>query len=83
MNTQNVNIFLARIATCRMYELLQLIYSTGWLSKQFYRLRGKTAKKTDERINLMNEIINGIKVIKMYAWESSFAKLIAKARRYK
>ena len=30
----------------------------------------------------MNEIINGIKVIKMYAWESSFEKLVEKARRY-
>ena len=52
-----------------------------WLSKQFYKLRGKTAKRTDERIGLMNEIINGIKVIKMYAWERSFASLIEKARR--
>ena len=52
------------------------------MSKQFSTLRGETAKKTDERISLMNEIINGIKVIKMYAWESSFAKLIENARRY-
>ena len=54
----------------------------AWLSRQFFQLRGKTAKRTDERISLMNEIINGIKVIKMYAWESSFAKLIEKTRRY-
>ena len=26
----------------------------------------------DERIKLMNEILNGIKVLKMYAWELSF-----------
>ena len=29
----------------------------------------------------MNEIIKGIKVIKMYAWENSFAKLVANARK--
>ena len=26
----------------------------------------------DDRIKLMNEILNGIKVLKMYAWEMSF-----------
>ena len=30
----------------------------------------------------MNEIIDGIKVIKMYAWEHAFAKSIGDARRY-
>lgn len=29
----------------------------------------------------MNEIIHGIKVIKMYAWEYSFANLVADARK--
>ena len=51
------------------------------MSKQFSTLRGETAKKTDERISLMNEIINGIKVIKMYAWETLFARQIENARR--
>ena len=61
--------------------MLFFIPMQGWLSNQFYRLRGETAKRTDVRINLMNEIINGIKVIKMYVWETSFANLIAKERR--
>ena len=56
-------------------------HSLGWLSKQFSKLRSKTALKTDERIRLMNEIIQGIKVIKMYAWEHSFAKMIQKTRK--
>ena len=45
------------------------------------KLRHETAKKTDKRITLMREIINGIKVIKMYTWEKPFASLIAIARR--
>jgi len=29
-------------------------------------------KHKDERVKLLNEILNGIKVLKMYAWELSF-----------
>jgi len=33
-------------------------------------------------MRLMNEIVSGIQVIKMYAWEKPFAKLVEVARRY-
>jgi len=29
-------------------------------------------KEKDKRVKLMNEILNGIKVLKLYAWENSF-----------
>ena len=29
-------------------------------------------KEKDKRVKLMNEILNGIKVLKLYAWEKSF-----------
>lgn len=32
---------------------------------------------TDGRVRTMNEILNSIKLIKMYAWEDSFEKKIA------
>lgn len=44
--------------------------------------RLKAAKITDERILTMNEIITGIRVIKMYGWEYAFNTLIANIRRY-
>ena len=41
-----------------------------------------SAKYTDERVKVMNEIISGIRVIKMYGWEYAFKNLIARIRRY-
>src|SRR5690349_20786050 len=43
--------------------------------------RNRTTKRTDVRVRLMNEIINGIQIIKFYAWEQSFAKVIEKTRK--
>lgn len=44
-------------------------------------LRLKVAERTDKRVGIMNEIIQGIQVIKMYSWEIPFAKIVAEARR--
>ncbi|XP_066469734.1 ATP-binding cassette sub-family C member 3 isoform X2 [Tiliqua scincoides] len=35
----------------------------------------------DSRIKLMNEILNGIKVLKLYAWEPSFAEKVLEIRK--
>ncbi|KAJ8954547.1 hypothetical protein NQ318_000781, partial [Aromia moschata] len=49
--------------------------------KKISDYRSRTAKCTDERVRLMGEIINGIQVIKLYAWETAFAKMIEKSRK--
>ena len=43
--------------------------------------RLKSAKVTDKRVRIMNEVISGIRVVKMYAWDYAFKKLIKKLRR--
>lgn len=35
----------------------------------------------DTRIKLMNEILNGIKVLKLYAWENSFKDKVMAIRQ--
>ncbi|KAJ8733841.1 hypothetical protein PYW07_014392 [Mythimna separata] len=50
------------------------------LNTAYYR-RG-TAEKSDERVRLMQEIIMGIEVIKMYTWEKPFQKIIDSVRRH-
>ncbi|XP_028291453.1 ATP-binding cassette sub-family C member 4 isoform X2 [Gouania willdenowi] len=47
----------------------------------FSTLRNETATLTDERIRTMNEVISGIRVIKMYGWEKPFGALVDEIRR--
>ncbi|XP_039693691.1 ATP-binding cassette sub-family C member 4 isoform X3 [Pteropus medius] len=61
--------------------LIILLPLQSCIGKLFSSLRSKTAAFTDMRIRSMNEVITGIRIIKMYAWEKSFAELITNLRR--
>ncbi|XP_038064939.1 multidrug resistance-associated protein 4-like [Patiria miniata] len=52
----------------------------GYMAKLCSKFRSKTALLSDARIRIMNEVISGIRVIKIYAWEHSFGKLVAESR---
>ncbi|XP_063224666.1 ATP-binding cassette sub-family C member 4-like isoform X2 [Bacillus rossius redtenbacheri] len=43
--------------------------------------RRNMALRTDERVRLMDDVICGIRVIKMYAWEKPFAMIVHAARK--
>jgi ATP-binding cassette subfamily C (CFTR/MRP) protein 1 len=45
------------------------------------KLQMAQMKKKDDRVKLMNEILTGIKVLKLYAWEKSFQNQIMKIRQ--
>ncbi|XP_077370470.1 ATP-binding cassette sub-family C member 4-like isoform X2 [Festucalex cinctus] len=52
-----------------------------WFGKLFGIFRSKTAVLTDSRIRIMNEVVSGIRIIKMYAWETPFSALVTESRR--
>uniref|UniRef100_A0A3Q1C633 ATP-binding cassette, sub-family C (CFTR/MRP), member 4 n=1 Tax=Amphiprion ocellaris TaxID=80972 RepID=A0A3Q1C633_AMPOC len=47
----------------------------------FSKIWSHTAVLTDSRIHTMNEVVSGIRIIKMYAWEKPFAALVSDIRR--
>lgn len=51
------------------------------LARLFTKLRLKAASQTDTRVKIMNEVISGIRVIKMYGWEYAFERLVANIRK--
>ncbi|KAM3913417.1 ATP-binding cassette sub-family C member 2 isoform 2-T2 [Leptodactylus fuscus] len=40
----------------------------------------RNMKNKDKRLKIMNEILNGIKILKLYAWEPSFEKQVQEIR---
>ncbi|XP_030388616.1 probable multidrug resistance-associated protein lethal(2)03659 [Scaptodrosophila lebanonensis] len=61
--------------------IVVLIPLQAWAAKAAAHFRTSSAGHRDKRVKLMNEIITAIQVIKMYAWEKSFARLIAAVRK--
>ncbi|KAI1287408.1 ATP-binding cassette sub-family C member 4 [Halotydeus destructor] len=61
--------------------LLLFIVCQAGMGKLFAIFRRRTAGCSDRRIRLMNEIISGMRVIKMYSWEEAFAKIIGEMRK--
>ncbi|XP_036143538.1 multidrug resistance-associated protein 4 [Monomorium pharaonis] len=66
------------IGTAAIFVVVPIQSYTGKLSSKF---RLQTAIKTDERVRLMDEIISGVQVIKMYAWEKPFCAMVELARK--
>ncbi|MGH0134692.1 UNVERIFIED_CONTAM: hypothetical protein FKN15_036664 [Acipenser sinensis] len=64
-----------------MAILLFLMPLQTCFGRLFSKLRSKTAAFTDTRIRTMNEVVSGMRIIKMYAWEKPFAKLVTEIRR--
>lgn len=60
---------------------MERFHVLGYGAKLLASIRFKTAFRTDERVGFMDEVFSGIQIIKMFAWEVPFSKLISGARR--
>ncbi|CAN9498133.1 unnamed protein product [Ophioblennius macclurei] len=63
-----------------MVVLMFLMPTQTLFGRLFSKFRSKTAVLTDSRIRTMNEVVSGMRIIKMYAWEKPFAALVADVR---
>ncbi|XP_073988840.1 ATP-binding cassette sub-family C member 4-like isoform X2 [Rhodnius prolixus] len=52
----------------------------AYTAKLTSNFRSKIAVRTDERIRLTDEVLTGVQVIKLYAWERPFIKHLEEAR---
>ncbi|CAJ1086990.1 multidrug resistance-associated protein 4 [Xyrichtys novacula] len=64
-----------------MVVLMFLMPMQTMFGRLFSKFRSKTAVLTDSRIRTMNEVVSGIRIIKMYAWEKPFSALVSDVRR--
>lgn len=51
------------------------------IGRMVNKLQVKQMLEKDGRIKIINEVLNGIKVLKLYAWEESFLSIINNKRR--
>lgn len=60
--------------------MIILIPVNGVIANKVKQLQIKQMQNKDERVKLMNEILSGIKVLKLYAWEPSFEDQVQSIR---
>ena len=72
--------YLSLAALGGIAALLILIPVNVWSTRKTEKLQEDQLTAKDSRIKLMNEILPGIKVLKLYAWENPFIKRVADIR---
>lgn len=60
--------------------MILMIPLNAYVANQLKYLQVKQMFKKDERVKIMNEVLSGMKVLKLYAWEPSFQETVGKVR---
>ncbi|NXX99006.1 MRP2 protein, partial [Centropus bengalensis] len=60
--------------------MVLLIPINAFLVAKAKTIQVRNMKNKDERMKIMNEILNGIKILKLFAWEPSFEKRVNEIR---
>uniref|UniRef100_A0A674K9H5 ATP binding cassette subfamily C member 1 n=1 Tax=Terrapene triunguis TaxID=2587831 RepID=A0A674K9H5_9SAUR len=62
--------------------LVLVIPINAFVAAKVKQLRKSQMKNTDQRVKLLNEILHGIKILKLYAWEPSYQKKVVEIREH-
>ncbi|XP_060068351.1 multidrug resistance-associated protein 1-like [Ylistrum balloti] len=62
-------------------SLILMFPANGYLMYKLQKLQEEQMKLKDDRIKVVTEVLNGIKILKLYAWEMSFKEKIAAVRK--
>ena len=60
--------------------LVLLVPVNGYYTSMMKKIQGQLMRQKDKRSKLVDEILNGIKIIKLYSWENSFKEKITNTR---
>uniref|UniRef100_A0A8B9BKX5 ATP binding cassette subfamily C member 2 n=1 Tax=Anser brachyrhynchus TaxID=132585 RepID=A0A8B9BKX5_9AVES len=60
--------------------MVLLVPINGFLVAKAKTIQVRNMKNKDERMKIMTEVLNGIKILKLFAWEPSFEKRINEIR---
>ncbi|KAG0378501.1 hypothetical protein BGX24_003626 [Mortierella sp. AD032] len=60
--------------------IVALVSTQGFIAKAYMQAKIKKMAAADNRMRLMNEILAGIKIVKLYGWEDSFKQRITAYR---
>jgi ATP-binding cassette, subfamily C (CFTR/MRP), member 1 len=68
--------YLGPSALAGLAVMILLIPVNAWLSSRMKRYQIANMRHKDHRMKAMNEVLEGIKVLKLYAWEPSFEQQV-------
>ena len=60
--------------------MIFLIPFNGWITSKWRKSQVGLMRQKDKRSKLINEILSGIKVLKLYGWEPSFSEQVKSVR---
>jgi len=63
-------------------EVISGLYLSGLMGILYQYYCSEQAKHQDERLGIMTDLIQKIRLVKMHTWEPVFAEMVTEARMY-
>jgi len=73
--------YLGPSALAGLVVMILIIPVNTWIGSEIKKYQTLIMKNKDSRMKTMNEVVDGMKVLKLYAWEPSFAQQISDIRQ--